>query len=58
MYDISDLKVVDILRKDFKKWTRRGLDFHYSPYLSFNMLLIHCSARTSIHYWSETYYRK
>ncbi|XP_011040585.1 PREDICTED: protein prune homolog isoform X2 [Populus euphratica] len=22
MYDISDLKVVDILRKDFKKWTR------------------------------------
>ncbi|XP_011040586.1 PREDICTED: uncharacterized protein LOC105136799 isoform X3 [Populus euphratica] len=24
MYDISDLKVVDILRKDFKKWTRGG----------------------------------
>jgi len=55
MYNISDLKVVDILRKDFKKWTSGGLDFHYSPYLSFNMLLIHCSARTSIHYWSETY---
>ncbi|KAL9366192.1 hypothetical protein Peur_037391 [Populus x canadensis] len=47
MYNISDLKVVDILRKDFKKWTSGGLDFHYSPYLSFNMLLIHCSARTS-----------
>ncbi|KAF9673109.1 hypothetical protein SADUNF_Sadunf11G0114500 [Salix dunnii] len=24
MHDISDLKVVDILRKDFKKWTRGG----------------------------------
>lgn len=24
MYDISDLKVVDILRKEFKKWTRGG----------------------------------
>ncbi|CAK7357431.1 unnamed protein product [Dovyalis caffra] len=24
MYDISDLKVVDILRKEFKKWTRVG----------------------------------
>ncbi|KAK1571054.1 hypothetical protein Q3G72_011246 [Acer saccharum] len=24
MYDVSDLKVVDILRKDFKKWTRVG----------------------------------
>ncbi|EEF35402.1 exopolyphosphatase PRUNE1 [Ricinus communis] len=24
MYDVSDLKVVDILRKDFKKWARAG----------------------------------
>ncbi|XP_021823695.1 exopolyphosphatase PRUNE1-like isoform X1 [Prunus avium] len=24
MYDVSDLKVADILRKDFKKWTRVG----------------------------------
>ncbi|XP_065847833.1 uncharacterized protein [Euphorbia lathyris] len=24
MYDVSDLRVVDILRKDFKKWTRVG----------------------------------
>jgi hypothetical protein len=25
MYDVSDLKIVDILHKDFKKWTRAGL---------------------------------
>ena len=25
MYDVSDLKVKDILRKDFKKWMRVGL---------------------------------
>lgn len=28
MYDTSDLTVVDILRKDFKKWTRVGLDLY------------------------------
>lgn len=27
MYDVSDLKVTEILRKDFKKWTRIGEDF-------------------------------
>lgn len=26
MHDVSDLKVGDILRKDFKKWTRIGKD--------------------------------
>jgi hypothetical protein len=55
MYDISDLKAVDILRKEFKKWTRGGLNFRYSPYLSFNMQLIYNSARTSFHYWPETF---
>ncbi|XP_015882850.2 uncharacterized protein LOC107418662 isoform X1 [Ziziphus jujuba] len=25
MYDVSELKVVDILRKDFKRWTRVGI---------------------------------
>lgn len=31
MYDVSDLKVADILRKDFKKWTRVGMDLKLSP---------------------------
>lgn len=26
MYDVSDLKVGEILRKDFKKWTKIGLE--------------------------------
>lgn len=26
MYDVSDLKVVDILRKDFKKWKTAGMN--------------------------------
>jgi hypothetical protein len=26
MYDVSDLKIVDFLHKDFKKWTRVGLE--------------------------------
>ena len=28
MYDVSELKVIDILRKDFKRWTRVGEDLH------------------------------
>lgn len=28
MYDESDLKVEDILRKDFKKWTKIGRKFY------------------------------
>lgn len=26
MHDVSDLKVGDLLRKDFKKWTKFGVD--------------------------------
>lgn len=41
MYDISDLKIVDVLRKDFKKWTRVGEDLHYSPILKvFSLCLV------------------
>lgn len=27
-HDISDLKVIDILRKDFKRWTRVGVELN------------------------------
>lgn len=29
MYDVTGLKVADILRKDFKKWTRVGMNLNY-----------------------------
>lgn len=36
MFDVSTLKLVDVLRKDFKKWTRVGLEMHYPLVLLFD----------------------
>ena len=48
MYDVSNLKVEDILRKDFKKWSRVGvrLTFNYrtcnyaSDYLTCDYIIL------------------
>ncbi|KAK2995281.1 hypothetical protein RJ640_029612, partial [Escallonia rubra] len=48
MYDVSDLKVGEILRKDFKKWTRIGLDMPFPLRLLLNTEFEHICTNTIV----------